>query len=139
MLDGLARAGYRLVYAETPNAAWNSYEADLGAMDLSLSLGLAIGKKGAVKTVAWEGPAFKAGISLGAHLTSVNGQDYTDERLKEALLARQPIVLGYEADGAARTATIGYTGSLRYPRLERIPGTGDRLTRLLNTIPAPRP
>jgi predicted metalloprotease with PDZ domain len=132
LLDGLTRAGYRLGYADTPNAAWDSYEADLGAMDLSLSLGLSIGKKGAVKTVAWEGPAFKAGISLGARLTSVNGQAYTDDGLRAAIATRQPVLLGYDADGAARTVTVGYSGGLRYPRLERIAGAVDRLVRLLD-------
>jgi predicted metalloprotease with PDZ domain len=135
LLDGLRRAGYRLVYAEAPTDFYRHHEADLGAMDLSASLGLAVGKKGIVKSVAWEGPAFRAGVSLGARLSTVDGQPYTDDVLKAAIKAaatsKAPITLGYEADGAAHTAAIDYTGSLRYPHLERIPGTVDRLERLL--------
>lgn len=136
LLDGLARAGYRLVYSETPSAFFQAAEADLGAMDLSLSLGLAVGKQGLVKTVAWEGPAFRAGISLGAKLLRIGTQPYSDEALKEAIRAaarsKAPIELTYAADGATHTVAIPYAGSLRYPRLERIPGKVDRLLPLLS-------
>ena len=131
LLDGLRRAGYRLVYTDTPTDFFVQHEADLGAMDLSQSLGVAVGKGGAVKSVAWEGPAFRAGISLGARLTAVGGQPYSDTLLKEALKAQQPVTLAYLADGAAQTVTITDAGPLRYPRLERIPGAVDRLQRML--------
>lgn len=134
LLDGLQRAGYRLVYTETPTEFYGYHEEDLGAMDLSTSLGLAIGKKGLVKSVAWEGPAFRAGISLGARLTGIGTQAYTDEGLKQAITAAavsgKPIELRYDADGATHAVAIPYVGSLRYPRLERIPGTVDRLQQL---------
>jgi predicted metalloprotease with PDZ domain len=137
LLDGLKRGGYRLVYTDQPTEFFVQHEADLGGTDLSTSLGLVIGRKGAVKSVAWEGPAFKAGISLGARLTSVNGQPYTDDLLKQAIrdaaASKQAIALSFEADGATQAASIPYFDSLRYPRLERIPGTADRLQRLLTT------
>ena len=135
LLDGLQRGGYRLVYTDQPTDFFLQHEADLGGTDLSMSLGLVIGKKGAVKSVAWEGPAFKAGISLGARLLTVSGQPYTDELLKQAIrdaaTSHQPIVLSFDADGATRTASVPYFGALRYPRLERMHGTPDRLQRLL--------
>jgi predicted metalloprotease with PDZ domain len=135
LLDGLRRAGYQLVYTDTPTTFYTQYEADLGAMDLSLSLGLAVGKGGAVKSVAWEGPAFQAGISLGARLTAVGAQPYSDAALKEAIrtaaVMKQPLTLSYLANGATHTVAIADVGPLRYPRLERIPGTVDQLQRLL--------
>jgi predicted metalloprotease with PDZ domain len=131
VLDGLARAGYRLVYSETPSAFFQATEAESGAMDLSLSLGLVVGKTGLVKTVSWEGPAFKAGISLGAQLVRIGKQPYSDEVLKEAIKAaaqsKQPIEVTYNADGTMHTVTISYFDSLRYPHLQRIPGSIDRL------------
>jgi predicted metalloprotease with PDZ domain len=136
VLDGLARAGYRLVYSDTPSAFFQANEAGTGAMDLSLSLGLVVGKKGLVKAVAWESPAFRAGISLGAKFTAVGKQAYSDEALKDAVkaaaLSKAPIALTYEADGVTQTAAITYAKSLRYPHLERIPGTVDRLSPLLS-------
>jgi predicted metalloprotease with PDZ domain len=135
LLDGLKRGGYRLVYTEEPTEFFVQHEADLGGMDLSTSLGLVVAKKGAVKSVAWEGPAFRAGISIGARLVSVGQQPYTDDLLKQAIktaaVSRQPIDISFEADGDVHNVSIDYFGSLRYPRLEPIPGAADRLRRLL--------
>jgi predicted metalloprotease with PDZ domain len=131
VLDGLRRAGYRLVYTGTPTESFVAHEADLGAMDLSLSLGLAVGKGGVVKSVAWQSPAFRSGISLGAKLTAVGAAPYSDAALKEAMRANTPLTLSYFADGAAHTVTITDAGPLRYPRLERIMSTVDRLQTLL--------
>lgn len=135
LLDGLKRGGYRLVYTDEPTEFFVQHEADLGGTDLSTSLGLVVAKKGAIKSVAWEGPAFRAGISIGARLVSVGQQPYTDDLLKQAIKAaavsRQPIDISFEADGAVRNVKIDYFGSLRYPRLEPIPGAADRLRQLL--------
>jgi predicted metalloprotease with PDZ domain len=136
LLDGLTRAGYRLVYTDEPTEYFvQNEDFNVGGMDLSQSIGVTVGKKGVVKTVAWEGPAFRAGISIGARLTKVGGQPYSDDLLKQAIKAAagtaQPIELGFEADGLPQTALIAYHGSLRYPRLERIAGTADKLERLL--------
>lgn len=131
LLDGLQRAGYRLVYTPTPAEFSTLQEADAGVMDLSSSLGVTVGKNGVIKSVAWEGPAFRAGISLGAKLTAVGTAPYADAVLKDAVRTQAPITLTYQADGAAHTVTITDAGPLRYPHLERIPGTVDRLTPLL--------
>lgn len=139
VFDGLQRSGYRLAYGDTPSEYFVQYEASYGVSDLSASIGLAIGKKGVVKSVAWDGPAFRAGISIGAKLTKVGQQAFSDELLKQAIkaaaISKQPIDLGFEADGQPQTASIAWYGSLRYPRLERIAGSADQLTRLL-TAPA---
>ena len=140
LLDGLKRGGYQLSYTDQPTEFFNQHEVDLGGMDLSTSLGL-VAKKGVIKSVAWESPAFRAGISLGARLVSVGRQPYTDELLKQAIRSaassKQPIEVAYEADGVTRTVAIDYFGSLRYPRLERIPGSTDRLQRLLTASDRP--
>lgn len=140
LLDGLARAGYRLVYTDEATEYFvQNEEFNAGGMDLSASLGVTVGKKGVVKTVAWEGPAFRAGVAIGAKLNQVGGKPYTDEALKQAIKAasatKQPISLGFEADGQAQTVSIPYYGSLRYPRLERIPGKPDQLERMLAPTP----
>lgn len=135
LLDGLKRGGYQLVYTDQPTEFFARHEADLGGIDLSTSLGLVVAKKGAIKSVTWEGPAFRAGISIGARLVSVGQQAYTDDLLKQAIKAaavdKQAIELTFEADGETRSVKIDYFGSLRYPRLEPIPGAADRLRQLL--------
>jgi hypothetical protein len=60
------------------------------------------------------------------------------DRMKEAVKSATstPIEIRYEADGQIHSAEIPYHGTLRYPRLERIPGSVDRLSGLLAPINA---
>ena len=138
VLDGLTRMGWRLVYTDTPTATFVQDEADSSAIDLTYSIGLSISNKGDVRAVSWEGPAFKAGMAPGAHIISVNGEPYTSDRMKEAVKSATstPIEIRYEADGQIHSAEIPYHGTLRYPQLERIPGSVDRLSGLLAPINA---
>lgn len=135
-LNGLARSGYRLIYTDEPTDYFTKMEVDAGATDFSHSLGLTINSKGVVNSVTWEGPAFRAGISLGARLLNVGKEAYSDTVLKQAIkaaaISKEAIELTLMADGKTRTVSINYTGSLRYPRLERIPGTVDKLEGLLS-------
>ena len=133
LLDGLTRAGYRLVYTDTPTDSFLESEADGGVTDLQASLGLSAADDGTVKALAWNGPAFRAGLSLGARIETVNGERYTPAHLKAAFreAAAKPLRLTIRMDGEASEVGIDYHGTLRYPRLERIPGVPDRLEALL--------
>ncbi|MDE1145826.1 MAG: peptidase M61 [Azospirillaceae bacterium] len=133
LLDGLARAGYRLVFTDTPTEAFRQAEVDGGALDLGYAIGLSVGKGGVVRTVAWQGPAFRAGVGIGNRIQTVNGAPYTAEALTQAVrnAAITPVTLGLEVDGQAVTARIDYAGGLRYPRLERAKGRPDRMAALL--------
>jgi len=81
--------------------------------------------------VVWDGPAYKAGLTTGTMLIAVNGVAYKKELLDQALMdARdhhQPIQLLVRNMDNFRTVSIDYTGGPRFPDLERIPGTPDRL------------
>lgn len=132
-LDGLARGGYRLVYADTPTDYWKNNEARRKNVDLTYSIGLTLNKDGDVTGVQWEGPAFKQGMTVGTKLIAVNGMAYDADRLKEAITAAKsgaPIMLITKSGDFFRTVTIDYRGGLRYPRLERIAGAPDRLTQI---------
>jgi predicted metalloprotease with PDZ domain len=137
LLDGLTRGGYRLVYSDTPTEAFVQAEADNGATDLGDSIGLTVTSAGTVRSVAWQGPAFKAAIPIGAHLVSVNGKPYDRDVMKSAVkaAATAPLEVVFEVTGARQTTRIDYHGTLRYPRLQRIAGTPDRLGRLLEPLP----
>lgn len=134
VLDGLALDGWRLTFTDTPTETFRQDEIDSGVSNLSYSIGLAVTKSGDVRTVAWHGPAFDAGLAPGARIRSVNGKPFAPEVLEAAVRASAdvPIELGYEADGRSVSASIPYQGSLLYPRLERIAGSKDRLTALLS-------
>ncbi len=136
LFDGLTRAGYRLAFNDTPTEAFRQAEADSDTVDLGDSIGLAIGNGGIVRSVAWHGAAFLAGISVGDAVVSVNGAAYTGEAMRAAVKSatHTPLDLGIDADGRTQTLRVAYGGTLRYPRLERIEGTGEGLLRSLRPL-----
>jgi len=138
LLDGLTRGGYRLVYTDTPTASFVQAEANDGIIDLAYSIGLSVTTTGVVRAVAWNGPAFQAGIPVGARIASVNGTPYAGDNLRAAVKTASTAALevAYEARGRTQTARIDYHGSLRYPRLQRIEGTPDLLGQLLVPLPS---
>jgi predicted metalloprotease with PDZ domain len=134
-LDGVTRGGYRLVYTDTPTDYFKSAEARRKSTDLTYSLGLALNKDGDLTAVQWDGPAFKAGLTDGTKVIAVNGLGYDPERLKDAVQrargAGDPVELIVKTGDRYRTVKIAYNGGLRYPRLERVVGTPDRLGEIL--------
>lgn len=133
LLDGLERAGYRLVYSDTPSAYYRQSEEGGGVPDFTYSLGLAVNARGNVRAVGWEGPAFKAGLVPGARITRIGDEPFRAERLMAAVMKRDPsgIVVTIDVDGRVETTTLRYDGGPRYPRLERIADRPDGLRRLL--------
>jgi predicted metalloprotease with PDZ domain len=126
-LDGFKRGGYRLVYTETPSDYFKSNEKSRKITDLGYSLGLILDNKGAVSDVQWDGPAFNAGVTVGSEIVAVDGTAYDMDRLKEAIrdakTSPKPIQLLVKRGDQYRTVSVNYHGGLRYPHLERIPGT----------------
>ena len=136
-LDGLARGGWKLVYNETPNAAIADVEGDEGFDDFSYSLGLKIARDaGKVNEVSWGSPAYRAGLAKDTHLVAVDGMAYSAQRLKRAISAaktsKQPLSLLVKQGESYRTLQVDYRDGLRYPHLERVAGTPDRLMQLLS-------
>jgi predicted metalloprotease with PDZ domain len=85
--------------------------------------------------VRWDGPAFKAGVSTGATLVAVNGQNYSTDVLKSAITAaktgKQPIRLLLKYQGGYRTVAVDYHEGLQYPHLVRVEGTPDYLSQII--------
>lgn len=131
--SGLERHGWRLVFTDTPTPAFLANEAESGGTDLTYSLGLTVRDNGAVLAVAWEGPAFRAGMRAGIRIVAVNGAPFRREVLLAAVRGSvsRPITLTIERDGRRSDVAVSYVGPLRYPRLERIPGRPDTLATLL--------
>ena len=139
-LDGLTRAGWRIVYRDKPTQFLEHVEAQSHSTDLSHSLGLVVGKDSRIAEVIWGGPAFKAGIAPGQTLEAVNGLAYTGDRLKDAVREAQsgkPIELLVRTFDTFSTLSIHYAGGLRYPDLERIDGTPDVLADIFKSRAAP--
>jgi predicted metalloprotease with PDZ domain len=130
-LDGLARAGWKLVYTDTPTDYVKSIDDRNKSLDLSYSLGFAVSQEGHIRNVVWDGVAFRAGLAANATIVAVNNVAYKPEVLKKAIkdakTGTAPIQLMVKKGNVFRTVSLDYHQGLRYPRLERIPGTKDRL------------
>ena len=137
-LDGIARAGWKLVYGDTPTDFLKAAEERAQKADFSYSLGFALDKDGKVGDLRWDGVGFRAGLSGNTTLIAVNGRTYKPELLKAAVKAAkgtpQTIELLVKKGSAYRTVTLDYHDGLKYPRLERITGTPDRLQGILEPL-----
>ena len=130
-LDGLARAGWRLSWAETPSEFARADDSEWKNDDFAYSLGLNLKRDGKVEAVLWGSPAFEAGLSRAVTVVAVNNQAYKSERLSAAISANKsgtaPLELLLREGDRYRQVKIDYRGGLRYPRLSRIEGSPERL------------
>ena len=149
-MGGFTQGGYKLVYTDKP-VEWMVKEyAAFGAADFSTSLGFSVGggrreagASGTIANVSWDSPAFKAGITPGMGLISVNGTAYTAKVLTAAILAaerdKKPLQLQFKDGEQYRTVAVPYFDGMRYPTLERVDGTPDRLDDILAPSKSPLP
>ncbi|WP_297803619.1 peptidase M61 [uncultured Brevundimonas sp.] len=134
-LDGLARAGYRLTYTDDLTDAEKKIQSGW-KNDFQYSLGFTLGGNNRINAIRWGGPAFEADIGPGWELVAVNDEAANADKLRAAVTANKdgsaPIRLLMKRGEQFRTVQFDYTGGLRYPRLERIEGTRDRLSEILS-------
>lgn len=133
-IAGLARAGWKLVYNDTPTETFRQDEEESGGVSFDYSIGLRIEPDGTIQSVQWEGPAFKAGLSPGVKVLEVGGQPFSTRLLSAAVkpASSKPLRIRADIGGHKRVVDIDYQGGPRYPHLERIEGTPDRLSALLD-------
>lgn len=141
LLSGIEASGWQLVYTDKPgryeSALENVGQGELegNGIDEMFSVGIFLGDAGKVEDVLWGGPAFKAGFAPGMKLTSVNGQPYSTQALRAAIVQAQksgePLRIQAQNDGAVEVYTVHYNGGLKYPHLVRAPGKTDYLERIL--------
>jgi len=135
-LDGVTRGGYRLTYTNTPTDWFKANEKSRKITDLRYSGGFVLGKEGEVTEVAWDSPAFNAGLTVGTKLIAVNGRALDTDRLKDAIKSKKsPLSLLVKTGEVYRTVELNYSDGLRYPTLEKT-GTGQGS---LDALLAPKP
>ena len=134
-LDGLARGGYRLTYTDSLTAGEKRIQSGW-ATDFQYSLGFTLSSSNKLTGIRWGGRAFEADIGPGWELVAVNDRAASAEVLRDAVTAAKgttaPISLLLKNSDRYRTVAFDYHDGLRYPRLERIPGTPDRLGDILS-------
>lgn len=133
--NGIRQGGYRLVYNDTqPEWQKRAERPELGT-SFTTSLGFTVRSGGELGVVAWDSPAFKAGITPDMQITAVNGTAFKTEVLRNAIVDAEknhtPIKLLVKRDTEFETIDIDYHSGLRYPHLERVEGTPDRLDAIL--------
>ncbi len=142
-LEGLARGGWKLVYTDVEPEYLRGLEDQRKSTDFMFSLGFNISTReyGQLVEVLWGGPAYQAGLTAGTTLLAVNGREYRPERLREALVTAHnthaPIDLIVKNLDRYRVVHIPYYDGLKYPHLERVEKTEDRLAAIMK--PRTRP
>ncbi|MBU1347023.1 MAG: peptidase M61 [Alphaproteobacteria bacterium] len=130
-LDGLARGGWRLVYTDTPSDYQKTLYGEYGRNDFTYSLGIVTGGDNTIGSVLWNSPAFEHELAIGMQIIAVNGVAASARNLAAAVTAAKgtdaPIELIAKDGQRYRTVSFDYHDGLKYPHLERIEGTPDRL------------
>ncbi|OAO04186.1 peptidase M61 [Sphingomonadales bacterium EhC05] len=126
--EGLALGGYRLIYVDRPSPYILANDRRRKQLDLSHGIGLIMGGKGTIKSVVWNSPAFKAGLRSGLTISAVNGQAYSDEQLKQAIIDNEgqdrSIDIFAKNGGAYHNFLVDFNRGMLYPQLEKIAGEG---------------
>ncbi len=135
--NGFTQGGYRLVYNDT-QPEWLKHQNSSRGNSFATSLGFSVNAEGNVENVIWNGLAFKAGITPDMHLEAVNDQKYSPAGLRETILAaeknKEPIKLLLKRGDEFTTVSLDYHGGMRYPHLERVATTPDRLDAVLAPV-----
>ncbi len=141
-LGGIENGGYKLAYQPLPNPWTEMQNTQNDTVDLWYSLGLRADNGGSLSDVLKGGPANQAGLGPGMHLVAVNGRGFTLALLRAAVNDAEgadapPVELIVENAGYFKTVKVDYHGGERYPVLERVDGTPDRLDDILQPLVPP--
>lgn len=140
-LDGLSRGGYRLAMTDRKSDLLVSEEHERKFRDFTYSVGLVL-KDDHVASVAWNSPAFRAGIVKGDKVLGVDGNSFADaDTLADAITAAKtpdngtvppPIQLLLESGKHYRVVQLDAHVGLQYPHLVRSGDTAPSLDAILS-------
>ncbi len=143
-LEGFTQGGYKLIYNDTePSWEEHGVPARYGK-SFATSIGFSLRPDGTIADVQWDSSAFKAGLTPGMQIVAVNGNspdgdesepgDVVKDAIVDAEKSTEPIHFVVKKAGKVFNVDVDYHGGLRYPHLERIPGTPDRLDAILAPV-----
>ena len=133
---GLEAAGWRLVYNDKPNnEPFYALGDDKSNYEAWYSIGLGAKKDGAVIDVFPGTPAFAAGLGPQMAILAVDGHVFSTDALNDAIAHPKDgkITLIVRNFDSVETRELRYSGGLKYPHLERIPGSHDYLSEILKS------
>ena len=133
-----ALSGYKLTYTAKSNYWSQLAEGEDSTMDARWSLGFTVNTAGAVGDVIMDSVAWKAGLAPAFQIVAVNGRAFTTSLLHTAIQNAEgsgpPIELIVENTGYYKTLKLDYHDGEKYPQLERVPNTHDRLDDILEPM-----
>ena len=137
-LGGIENGGYKLVFTDQPSEITQAETSSSGSTQAWWSIGINVGSDGRIEDVLVGSAADKAKLGPGMQIVAVNGRQYSGSLLNDAIRdAKQntnPISLIVVNTGTYRVLALDYHDGLRYPHLERVEGTPDRLDDILKPM-----
>jgi len=141
-IEAVENSGWKLVYNEEENEVEEIENATEKAVSFVYTIGLAASEEGTVLDVTHGGPAYNAGIGPGMKIIAVNGKQFSEGQMKEAIAAAKsaaaPIQLIVSNGAEYKSYSVDYHGGLCYPHLERDMNKADYLSEILRPM-APGP
>ena len=142
-LGGIENGGYKIVYTDTPSVFIQARETVTGDSQAWWTLGFNVTTDGHLDDVLVGSVSDKAGLGPGMQIVAVNGRQYTAALLSDAITsakdAKDPIELIVINTGYYKVVKLDYHDGLRFPQLERVQGTPNRLDDILKPMTQPPP
>jgi len=136
--DELERAGWALVYTDTPNKAMQVGSVFLQhPIDAWYSIGLWIDSDGRIQEVRKDSVAWDSGMNGSMRITFVDGKAFSaatfDDALHQSAVSNAPLTFTVRSEGSTKTIVLHYRGGARYPHLVQIPGRPDMLEAIVSS------
>jgi predicted metalloprotease with PDZ domain len=133
--DEVERSGYKLVFNDKPNFYAAGRGGPMAGVNAWFDVGVRLSNKGNVRDVRKGSAAWAAGLAPGMQVVAVNDQVFTPKMWTDAITAAKggtlPIALRIKQGTWYTKLSLDYHDGLKYPHLERIPGTTDMLSEIM--------
>jgi predicted metalloprotease with PDZ domain len=137
-LGGIEAGGYKLVFTDQPNDITQARITATGLTPEWWSIGINVTSDGHIDDVLVGSPADKAKLGPGMQIVAVNGRQFSGSLLSDAIRDAKgnsdPIALIVVNTGTYKVLALDYHDGLKYPHLERVDGTPDRLDDILKPM-----
>jgi predicted metalloprotease with PDZ domain len=137
-MGGIENGGYKLTYTDQPNEITQAQVTTSGVTQAWWSIGIDVTSDGRIDDVLLGSAADRVKLGPGMQIIAVNGRQYSGSLMNDAIRDAKgngnPIELIVANTGTFRVVALDYHDGLRYPHLERVDGTPDRLDDILKPM-----